>query len=74
MSNDRTMRVNAALKINSIPLIEELSNDAATAILGGRFKKPFETVVNPGLSSVDGDPVQVYVDGILVNSVTTGYF
>ena len=74
MPNDHTMSVTAALKINSIPLLEELSDEAATAISGGRFKKPFETVDNPGLSTVDGDPVQVYVDGILVNSVITGYY
>lgn len=74
MLNDRTMSATASLKINNIPLMEELSDEAATAISGGRFKKPLETVTNPGLSTVDGDPVQVYVDGILVNSVITGYY
>ena len=48
MPNARTMSGTASLKINSIPQIDELSDEAATAILGGRFKKPFETVVNPG--------------------------
>ena len=64
----------ASLKINNIPLMEELSDEAATAISGGIYRRPWETVTNPGLSSVDGDPVQVYVDGIPVNSVSTGYY
>jgi hypothetical protein len=25
------------------------------------------------LTTPDGDPVQVYVDGVLINSVSTGY-
>ena len=74
MLNDSTTKTNASLKISELSLREELSDEAATAISGGRFKKPWETVVNPGLSSVDGDPVQVYVDGIRVNSVSTGYY
>ncbi len=72
MLNDRTMSTTASWKINNIPLMEELSDEAATAISGGRFKKPLETVNNPGLLTADGDAVKVYIDGVLVNSVITG--
>lgn len=68
------MSVKNSLKINNIPLIEELSDESAATISGGRIKLPFKKVINPGLSTVDGDPVQVYIDGIRVNSVSTGYY
>jgi hypothetical protein len=70
-----TKGITASLKINNISLIEELSDEAATAISGGRAKLPWETYDKaPGLTSADGEPVQVYVDGVHVNSVSTGYF
>lgn len=58
----------------ALPLVEELSDEAASIISGGRFKKPLSQNTRPGLMSADGEPVSVYVDGVLVNSVTTGYY
>lgn len=62
----------AALKIDELAVIEELSIETASAISGGRIK--LETVrPGPVLTSPDGEPVSVYVDGVLINSVSTGY-
>jgi hypothetical protein len=53
---------------------EELDRAAMAAAHGGRQKRPFQRAdPNQLLTTPDGDPVQVYVDGVLVNSVTTGY-
>jgi len=53
---------------------EELDREAMAAAQGGMRKLPFQrTDLNQLLTTADGDPVQVYVDGVLVNSVTTGY-
>jgi hypothetical protein len=70
LTNDITV----SLKINNISLIEELSDEAATAISGGRAKIIGKNYKLPTLTTPDGDPIDVYVDGVLVNSVTTGYF
>jgi hypothetical protein len=53
---------------------EELDREAMAAAQGGMRKLRFQRV-SPGdlLTTPDGAPVQVYVDGVLVNSVTTGY-
>lgn len=52
----------------------DLEKEAMTAIQGGRMKLPFQRVSTDNLlTDSTGDPVSVYVDGVLVNSVTTGY-
>jgi hypothetical protein len=62
------------LMITDLSKTEELDRKAMTAVQGGRQKLPFQRV-SPDqlLTKPDGDPVLVYVDGVLVNSVTTGY-
>ena len=53
---------------------KDLEQEAMAAIHGGRMKLPFQrTSVDNLLTTPDGDPVSVSVDGVLVNSVTTGY-
>ncbi len=53
---------------------EDLDREAMAAIHGGRMKLPFQRASTEGLAtSPDGDPVSVYVDGVLVNSVADGY-
>ena len=53
---------------------EELDRAAMAAAQGGRQKllgqhaDPSQLLMTP-----DGEPVDVYVDGVRVNSVTTGY-
>jgi hypothetical protein len=71
MQKDSTTKVTTALKTSENSLIEELSDESASAISGGRIK--LQTVSNPGLSTPDGEPVTVYIDGVRVNSVSTGY-
>jgi hypothetical protein len=61
-------------KINDIPFIEEFSDKSATAILGGRMKEPFVKDKDPGRLSPDGEPIQFIIDGVVVNSVSTGTF
>lgn len=62
------------LTIKDLPVAEDLDRTALAAVRGGMMKLPFqrESVSNL-LTSADGEPVSVYVDGLLVNSVTTGY-
>jgi hypothetical protein len=53
---------------------KDLETEAMTAIHGGRMKLPFQRASTDNLlTTPDGDPVSVYVDGVQVNSVTTGY-
>jgi hypothetical protein len=61
------------LTIHDLPESGELDREAMTAIQGGRMKIPG---AHPGslLTSADGDPVAVYVDGLLENSVGDGYY
>lgn len=62
------------LTITDLPVTEELNNDAMAAVQGGMMKLPFQRASTGDLlTSPDGEPVSVYVDGLLVNSVTTGY-
>ena len=51
----------------------DLSAQECAAVGGGRMKLP--TAVPPGrlLTSADGDPVGVYVDGVCINSPADGY-
>ena len=54
--------------------VTNLSPDECAAVSGGMKKLPFQNV-SPGslLTSPDGEPVSVYVDGVLVNSVRDGF-
>lgn len=64
----------STLTIKDLPHNEELDRAARKAIRGGMMKLPFQRYsVDSLLTTPDGDPVSVYVDGVLVNSVTTGY-
>jgi len=52
----------------------ELTEQECAAIAGGMMKLPFQRAnINNLLTTPDGEPVQVYVDGVLTNSVSTGY-
>lgn len=63
-----------SLTIKDLPAAEELDRAAMAAVHGGMMKLPFQRVsVADLLTNAQGDPVSVYVDGLLVNSVTTGY-
>lgn len=61
-------------EISDLPLVEELSEQAASTISGGLYKKPLSQASMSGLASADGEPVTVYVDGVCVNSITTGFY
>ena len=53
---------------------EDLEKEAMAAIHGGRMKLPFQREnIGDLLTNSQGDPVTVIVDGLPVNSVTTGY-
>lgn len=58
--------------IKDIPVTQELSDDAARKIVGGRWNDGTETPVGKVMNSV-GDPVAVYVDDVLVNHTGNGY-
>lgn len=54
---------------------EKMDQLAMESVTGGRFKHPFQHVsVDQLLTTPDGDPVDVYVDGVKANSVITGYY
>jgi hypothetical protein len=58
----------------SSDLLRDLSPEQCAAVAGGRMKLPFQNVSpNQLLTSADGEPVSVYVDGVLINSVSTGF-
>ena len=61
MQNDHNMSVATSLKVNNIPLLEELSDEAASVISGGRDQLPLETVINPW--GLDDNKVRLYPDG-----------
>ncbi|WP_233850340.1 hypothetical protein [Paraburkholderia sp. HD33-4] len=61
------------LSINDIPNSAELDHEEMTHIQGGRMKLPGQHVGSI-LTTADGDPVDVYVDGVLQNSVTDGFY
>ncbi|HEY0845965.1 MAG TPA: hypothetical protein VGE12_11405 [Noviherbaspirillum sp.] len=62
------------LTIKDLPAAEQIDTEAMAKIHGGMIKLPFQRVsADQLLTSPDGDPVSVYVDGVLVNSVSDGY-
>lgn len=62
------------LIIKDLAKTEELDHKAMADMHGGMRKLPFQRASTSDLlTSPDGEPVSVYVDGVLVNSVTDGY-
>jgi hypothetical protein len=62
------------LNLKDLPVERELDEKAMAAVHGGRQKLPGQHAQIGGLlTDAVGDPVDVYVDGVKVNSVTTGY-
>jgi hypothetical protein len=62
------------LTIKDLPHSEQLDGKARRAIHGGRMKLPFQRhSTDDLLTNATGDPVTVIVDGVVVNSVSTGY-
>ena len=62
------------LTIKDLSRNEELDREAMAAARGGMRKLPFQhTNLNQLLTTADGDPIQVYVNDVLINSITTGY-
>lgn len=62
------------LTIKDLKHAEKLDHEAMASTHGGMMKRPLQTASTSGLlTSPDGEPVSVYVDGVLVNSVTDGY-
>jgi c-di-GMP-binding flagellar brake protein YcgR len=52
----------------------DLSIGECAAVAGGMKKLPFQQASTKNLlTTPDGEPVQVYVDGVLINSVTDGF-
>ncbi|MFS8979759.1 hypothetical protein [Cupriavidus necator] len=61
------------LNVKDLPGEEALDSKQMNAIQGGRMKIPGQPSPGGLLMSPDGEPVSVYVDGVLVNSVTDGF-
>ena len=54
--------------------VVELSTQDCLTVGGGMMKLPFQTASTSNLlTSPDGEPVSVYVDGVLINSVRDGF-
>ena len=70
--NFRRSKVNAAAVIEA--RLSDLSDHECIAVAGGMKKLPFQTTSTGNLlTSPDGEPVSVYVDGVLINSVRDGF-
>jgi hypothetical protein len=63
------------LTIKDLPHSEELDEKALRAIHGGRMKLPFQRDSGDDLliDPTTGGPVIVIVDGVVQNSVATGF-
>lgn len=62
------------LTIKDLSHADELDAKTMSDVHGGMIKLPFQRVsADRLLTTPDGDPVSVYVDGVLVNSVSDGY-
>jgi hypothetical protein len=64
----------STLSIRDLPASIELDRAAMADIHGGRMKLPGQHNNGAILISPDGEPVSVYVDGSLQNSVRDGYY
>ena len=63
-----------SVTIKDLTKTEELDHEAMDAINGGMRKLPFQRYsIGDLLTTPDGEPVTVVVDGVVINSVTTGY-
>ncbi|WP_109482693.1 hypothetical protein [Paraburkholderia sp. C35] len=62
------------LTIRDLGASTELDHVAMNSIQGGRMKLPGQHNNGTILISPDGEPVDVYVDGGLQNSVGDGYY
>lgn len=63
-----------ALSITDLCTSTDLDREAMADIHGGRMKIIGQHGNGTILTSADGDPVGVYVDGVLQNSVGDGYY
>lgn len=63
-----------ALSITDLCTSTDLDHEAMAEIQGGRMKIIGQHANGAILTSADGDPVGVYVDGVLQNSVGDGYY
>jgi hypothetical protein len=62
------------LLIKDLLVSKEIDSESMLKVHGGMMKLPFQRASTANLlTTPDGDPVSVYVDGVLVNSVTDGY-
>jgi len=64
----------STLNILDLEKSVELGHEEMAGIQGGRMKLPGGSGGGSILTSADGDPVGVYVDGVLQNSVVDGYY
>lgn len=63
-----------SLTIKDLPMTDELDRSALAAVHGGMMKRQFQqNSVSGLLTSPNGEPVSVYVDGVLTNSVSDGF-
>jgi hypothetical protein len=61
------------LTIHDLQQSAELDREEMSNFQGGRMKIPGQHIGSI-LTTPDGDPVAVYVDGVLQNSVVDGYY
>lgn len=62
------------LMITDLSVLETLDRKTMATVSGGMRKLPFQRAQVGGLlTTPDGDPVVVAVDGVVINSVTDGY-
>jgi len=61
------------LTVKDLPDEQALDSEQMHAVHGGRMKIPGKRPPGGLLMSPDGEPVSVYVDGVLINSVTDGF-
>jgi hypothetical protein len=63
-----------AVMITDLLRNEGLDRNAMDTTRGGMMKRPFQSAsIGNLLTDQLGDPVAVYVDGVLINSPSTGY-
>ena len=63
----------STLSLKDLPAEQALDDKQMRDVQGGRMKLPGQRAPGNLLMSPDGEPVSVYVDGVLINSVTDGY-
>ena len=63
-----------ALTITDLAKSIDLDRESMTQIHGGRMKLIGQHANGAILTSADGEPVSVYVDGVLQNSVGDGFY